>query len=261
MLRLAPALLLFLTACTSTPDDYYASIPPHVFSGIGSNSQSLKAHLHALIDDHDALSYRELWDALAYTDADPDNPGNVIAFYTGWSLPADDHGNGASQWNREHVWAKSRGDFGTRPPAGTDLHFIRPTDVSVNGARGNLAFDDGGEFYIDGDGPTGCRRDSDSWEPRDEVKGDVARMLFYAVVRYEGAELDLELTDDTQGRGDKSPLHGILSTLLEWHLADPVDDAERWRHERVFEFQGNRNPFIDRPNLVYMIWGLPDSLR
>lgn len=215
---------------------------------------ALKAALHVSIREHRVFSYRQLWEALAYTDEDPDRPGYVVLLYTGWSRHADDHGNGQSQWNREHVWAKSRGDFGTRPGPGTDLHLVRPTDVSMNGARSNLAFDDGGELFVDGDGPTLCRRDRDSWEPRDEVKGDVARMLFYTAVRYE-TDPDLELTESVFGRNDKQPVHGVRSTLLRWHRLDPPDDAERRRNDRIEELQGNRNPFIDRPELVELLWG------
>lgn len=215
---------------------------------------ALRSELHESIRVHAVLSYRKLWEALAYTDEDPDRPGYVVLLYTGWSRHAEDHGNGQSQWNREHVWAKSRGDFGTRPGAGTDLHLVRPADVSMNGARSNLAFDDGGELFIDGDGPTQCRRDRDSWEPRDEVKGDVARMLFYTAVRYED-DPDLELTEFVYGRNDKQPVHGVLSTLIRWHRLDPPDDDERRRNDRIEEVQGNRNPFIDRPELAELLWG------
>jgi endonuclease I len=136
---------------------------------------------------------------------------------------------------------------------GTDLHLVRAADNSMNRRRGNLAFDDGGEIVIDGDGSTTCRRDDDSWEPRDAVKGDIARMLFYAAIRYE-RDPDLELTEEARGRRDKAPLHGVRSALLEWHMLDPVDAAERFRHERIVERQGNRNPFIDRPGLVLILW-------
>ncbi|MGB0768158.1 MAG: endonuclease I family protein, partial [Phycisphaeraceae bacterium] len=222
---------LVLAGCDPTPDvatiDYYASIDPQARGDV------LKAQLHDLIDDHEPLNYRELWDALAITDADPDIPGHVVLFYTGWSRSVELRGNDPSGWNREHVWSKSRGDFGTRQGAGTDLHAIRPTDVTVNTARGNKAFDIGGEPYVDGDGPTGCRSDADSWEPRPEVRGDVARAIFYMVVRYEDFELDLELTDDARAQSDKAPLHGVASTLLLWHEQDPPDDSERLRNDRV----------------------------
>lgn len=227
---------------------YYADIAPN------ATGDELKAQLHRLIDDHEQLNYRALWSALAITDADPDTPGNVLLLYTGWSLPAEAHGNDASGWNREHIWSKSRGDFGTRQGAGTDLHAIRPAEVTVNTARGNKSFDDGGDLYIDKDGPSRCRRDDNSWEPRDEVKGDVARALFYMAVRYEDRELDLELTEAPRSQQDKQPLHGVASTLFRWHQQDPPDDAERARNDRVQSIQGNRNPFIDEPDWAHALW-------
>ena len=150
--------------------------------------------------------------------------------------------------------------FGTTQPAGTDLHHIRPADVSVNSRRGHLDFDNGGEIYQDNDGLTECRYDGDSWEPRKAVKGDVARIIFYMAVRYEGQDgnvPDLKVTDiimvDT-----KQGFHGKLSTLLKWHKEDPVDYFERRRNERVYELQKNRNPFIDHPEFVDEIWGDSD---
>ena len=94
------------------------------------------------------------------------------------------------------------------------------------------------------------------FEPRDEVKGDVARMLFYMAVRYEGYDeyLDLELNENILDRSDISPFHGKLSLLLEWNLLDPVDDFERQRNEVIFGYQGNRNPFIDYPEFANMIF-------
>ena len=73
---------------------------------------------------------------------------------------------------------------------------------------------------------------------------------FYAAVRYEDAALDIELIDHAPDRGDKRPLHGVLQALLEWHEADPPDDLERRRNDRVHELQGNRNPFVDHPEWV-----------
>lgn len=229
--------------------DYYDAIDT------SADAEVLREQLHDLIALRTSLDYRELWDALAYTDADPQHAGQVVLFYTGWSRGAEAHGGQPSEWNREHIWAKSRGGFGNAPPAGTDLHHIRPTDVSVNQARANLAFDVGGVLYTDADGVTECRYDDDSWEPRDAVKGDVARMLFYMVVCYESAELDMELVEAALPQDDRRPIHGVLSTLLAWHDADPPDDFERRRNARVFELQGNRNPFIDHPEWVGVIWG------
>ena len=212
----------------------------------------LKASLHNIIKGHTEYSYGDLWDILSDTDEDPNNPNNVILIYTGWSYPKSNHGGNPDQWNREHVWAKSHGDFGTNPPAGTDVHHIRPCDVSVNSKRGNLDFDNGGTEYVDPDGDTGCHYDSDSWEPRDEDKGDVARMMYYMVVRYEGEEgYDLELVDYTPSTTGNDPVFGKQSTLYQWHWMDSVDNWERRRNDRIYNnWQHNRNPFIDHPEFA-----------
>ncbi len=240
------AMLLLLSA--DPPAGYYNGTE-------GLLGDQLKTALHNIINDHVEYSYNALRDyILPYTDQDISNPDNVILIYTGWSRPIDEFGGGISEWNREHVWARSHGGFDTVPPCGTDAHHIRPSDVSVNSRRGNLDFDDGGNIYIDGDGDSGCYYDSDSWEPSDGVKGDVARMIFYMAVRYEGdsGEPDLEMVDEVNT--SPAPEHGKMSTLLNWHFLDPPDVWEMRRNDRIFEYQENRNPFIDRPEFVSRIW-------
>ncbi|MCK4655179.1 MAG: endonuclease [Candidatus Cloacimonetes bacterium] len=236
-----------------------SDIPPGYYDGTeGLTGDSLKTALSSIISGHIEFSYDALRDyILPDTDEDPNNPDNVILIYTGWSRAKDDFGGNPSDWNREHVWAKSHGDFGNIPPAGTDAHHIRPCDVTVNSARGNLDFDNGGTEYIDGDGPTGCFHDEDSWEPREEVKGDVARMIFYMEVRYEGEEdePDLEMVDYIPSSPNGEPYHALKSTLLEWHQQDSVDDWEILRNDKVYYYQENRNPFIDHPEFVGLIWG------
>lgn len=187
--------------------------------------------MHNIIDDHTEISYSSVWTALRETDEDPNNSNNVILLYTGRSQSKFTNGGNVNDWNREHVWAKSHGDFGTSMGAGTDLHHLRPTDVSVNGTRSNLDFDNGGNEHSEA---SGNYYDSDSWEPRDSVKGDVARMLFYMAVRYEGdsGELDLELNNKVNN--GTAPYHGKLSVLLQWHKQDPVDNFERNRNEIIY---------------------------
>ena len=114
-----------------------------------------------------AISYDQVWNALKDTDQDPNNANNVILLYSGRSQSKTTNGGGANDWNREHVWAKSHGDFGTATGPGTDVHHLRPEDVSVNSARGNKDFDTGGSPV--GEAP-GCLTDSDSFEPRAAVK-------------------------------------------------------------------------------------------
>jgi endonuclease I len=248
------AFLLFVNFLSAQiPDGYYDGTE-------GLIGEDLKATLHEIIDDHIEFPYTsggtDTWDILKETDRDPDNPDNVILFYTGWSVDGEQEYNSGNGWSREHVWAKSHGDFGTAIGPGTDVHHLRPCDISVNSARGNKDFDNGGSEYIDGDGPTGCFSDADSWEARDEVKGDVARMIFYMAVRYEGdnGEIDLEMVDYVNSAPD--PYHGKFSTLMEWNLFDPVDEFEQNRNDIIYEdYQGNRNPFIDHPEFASNIWG------
>ncbi|WDV46417.1 endonuclease [Clostridiaceae bacterium M8S5] len=229
---------------SSSYNDYYADAS-------GKTGLSLKATLNDIIDNHKELSYSDVWQALRDTDEDPNNSSNVILLYTGKSTSKYNNGGDVDNWNREHVWAKSHGDFGTRMGAGTDLHHIRPADVSVNSSRGNKNFDK--SLYRHHEA-TDCFHDSDSFEPRDEVKGDVARMIFYMATRYEGkhGEVDLEVVNYINN--SKTPYHGILSTLLKWHKDDPVSEFERVRNDKIYKYQGNRNPFIDHPEWVEAIW-------
>ncbi len=253
-IRLIFIILLFKVALYAYPPDGYYD------SAEGLSGEALKSALHEIIDDHIEFPYTssgtDVWDILKESDQDPNNPDNVILFYTGWSVNGDMEYDNGSGWNREHVWAKSHGDFGTSMGPGTDAHQLRPSDISVNSARGNKDFDEGGSEYIDGDGATGCYSDSDSWEPRDEVKGDAARIIFYMATRYEGdsGELDLEVNDNVNN--SPLPFHGRLSALYQWNLDDPPSDFEMHRNDVIYEdFQGNRNPFIDHPEYVTYIWG------
>ena len=216
----------------------------------GLQGAALKAELHEIIDGHQQLSYSGVWDALKVTDEDPNNPNNVLLLYSGESRSKLLNGGDVGDWNREHTWAKSHGDFGTTMGAGTDIHHLRPTDVQVNGLRGNLDFDFGGSTVS---GCDGCLRTSTSWEPPDRVKGDVARMVFYMAVRYEpGDPVDLELNN--QLNNGSAPYHGKLSVLLQWHAQDPVSVWEQQRNEKIEAIQGNRNPFIDHPEWAESIW-------
>jgi len=212
----------------------------------------LKAALHNIIDDHTELSYSYLWDALSESDEDPDNSDNVILLYTGWSYDKTKNGGLVDEWNHEHVWAKSHGGFDNDPPAGTDMHHIRPTSVTVNSRRGSLDFDNGGTLYVDQNGPTGCYVTSTTWEPRPAVKGDVARMMYYMTVRYEGDEgYDLELVESVPSTTTGQPVFGKGSRLFEWHWKDSVDAWEENRNNIIYNnYQGNRNPFIDHPEFA-----------
>jgi len=256
---------LILILLLLSPSFSFAQIPAHYYNSVSNQiGQELKSTLHQIIKGHKEFPYSskstDVWDILKISDQDPNDSACVIGFYSGFSMDANTEYNNGQGWNREHVWAKSRGDFGTKKGAGTDLHHLRAADISTNSARNNRNFDNGGEQYIDVSGFYNGQTNSfknDSiwcWEARDEVKGDVARMMFYMVVRYEESELDLELTDSLFNRSSKAPLHSKLSVLLEWHKVDPVDSLERVRNNIIYSYQNNRNPFIDHPEWVELIW-------
>ncbi|GAQ82091.1 hypothetical protein KFL_001000130 [Klebsormidium nitens] len=232
----------------------------------GLKGQALKTKLHDIVaKDARSFSYAQVWDALYILDAaDTANPTaspDVIDIYSKRTFPKLAKGL-PTGWNREHLWPRSYGlPDGT--PQFTDLHNLRPADTNVNSSRGNKAF---GECSRETDAtcliPANREAGSDTaanreiWTPPGEVRGDIARALFYMAVRYEGetpGSKDLELSDEPSiERGQM----GRLSTLLKWHAADPPSASERLRNDRVCTmYQKNRNPFVDRPELVAAIWG------
>lgn len=254
---LIAACLFLVLAHGQIPAGYYDAAQ-------GLSRNELKAALYNIIKGHTEYPYTDsgtdVWDILKETDKDTANPDNVILLYTGWSINAAQEYNGGSGWSREHVWAKSRGDFGTALGPGTDVHHLRPCDISVNSARNNRWFDNCSEPYYDGGILTGSYTSSTYWvwQPRNVVKGDVARMIFYMATRYEGenGEPDLVVIDTIPSDNyTNAPIHAKLSALLEWHKEDTVDAFERNRNEVIYSYQGNRNPFIDHPEYVDSIWG------
>lgn len=224
----------------------------------GKTGAALKAQLNSVLRGHLRLTYAQVWDALKYTDEDPANTNNVILLYAGRSQAKTFTASSSTSqdaWNREHVWAKSHGFPNESQYAHTDIHHLRPADVSINSTRGNKDFDNGGTALAES--PSN-KTDADSFEPRDAVKGDVARMMFYMDVRYEGGDdsgtPDLSIPN-VAPTGSSAPQMGKLCTLVAWHRADPVDAFETRRNQRIYEIQQNRNPFIDNPQWVEAIYG------
>lgn len=218
----------------------------------GLSGDELKTALHEVIDDHLQFSYFAAKTIFKFSDVDPDNPNNVILVYTGRSEPNNNYGTGGNFINREHVWAKSHGSFADIPPMYNDVHNLKPADASVNSSRGYKDFDNGGEQHPEA---TECYYTTYTWEARDAVKGDIARIIFYMDTRYEGGNGESNLTVVDEVNTFPLPEHGKLSTLLEWNAMDPPDEFERNRNNVIFSWQKNRNPFIDNPEYADLIWG------
>ncbi len=140
--------------------------------------------------------------------------------------------------NAEHTWPQSK--FTTKYPREmqkTDVHILFATDKISNVQRSNLEFADVDVVEYDtckaSRKGSAMRNRNTYFEPPDYHKGNVARAIFYFAVRYKMK------VDPIQEKN-----------LRDWHQLDPVDNAERARHERIFEFQKDRNPFIDNPEWV-----------
>ena len=262
------------TALADPPAGYYAT-------ATGLTGAPLAAELHEIIDDHLRLPYTssstDTWDVLAIANANPAAPGQILTVYRNASVIDDDHSQ-ATGFNREHTWPSSYGftDDGPCNSAYTDLHHLMPADWDYNTARGNRVYDfctgSCDLWPVDGFPATPNRGtgfgNSGSWEVWPGRRGDVARALFYLSVRYDGdthaitgcSEPDLILTNNralivSNTSSNYSPAYmGELSTLIQWHLSDPVDDFERNRNDVIFGFQGNRNPFVDHPEWVCMVF-------
>ncbi len=246
-----------------------------------SSATALRSSLHGIIDDHTKVSYSGIWAVIAQAEQDPMNSSRVLEIYKNASYAKETGGN--NFYNREHSWPKSLGfpnDGSTNLPY-SDGHHLFASDITYNSARGNkyfancstgcteyatqLNFNQGGGS---GSYPGNSNwTNSTVWQTWSKRKGDVARAMFYMDVRYEGgnhggtgnAEPDLRLTDTasliTQSNGNATVAYmGLLSVILQWHIDDPVDDREVLRNQFVFNAQGNRNPFIDRPEWVRCIY-------
>ncbi len=227
----------------------------------GLDGDELHEKLYEIVRNHTVVSYYSVWDHLRHVDEDPANSDNVMLFYMQRShSEGDTCGDGndctSESWNREHVWPKSHGDFGTTMSkvAGTDLHALRPVDNTVNSARSDKDF---GEAEDDHSECTECDASAQAWEPADVTKGDAARTVFYMDVRYNGfgEEPSLTMVNNWTEPSEDEGFLGKICTLYSWHYQDPVSDYEVERNNRVYEVQGNRNPFVDDEGFVEGIWG------
>ena len=226
----------------------------------GLSGEALRAELHNIIKDHQSFSYTTTKTILREADEDYNNPDNIILVYTGNSIDKFDFASNFEPdfWNREHVWPKSHGDFDAgdpfEVPAYTDAHNLKPVDHSMNTLRGEKDFENGGDVVYNGSSLTDCFSTNSTFEPRNEVKGDIARMIFYMDLRYEGGSGEPNLVVVEGLTTYPNPQIGSLSTLLEWHEQDPPDAFEKRRNDVIFKWQGNRNPFIDYPEFVNYLY-------
>ena len=170
--------------------------------------------------------------------------------------------------NREHIWCKSNASF-YELGGGCDLHHLRPSIGEVNQAKNYYTFGNVKGVYADakatkvGNSEVCWQSDKqEMFEVKDDVKGDVARILLYVYCRWGQpnlysnvvqSKLPLMDEDDTKNNGHRVVEN--LDTLLSWMELDPVDEWEMGRNDQCENAQGNRNVFIDYPELAWLMFG------
>ncbi|HPH27989.1 MAG TPA: endonuclease [Pseudomonadota bacterium] len=220
-------------------------------AALGKMGQELLKALSTCVRGQTALSYAAARDSMFLMYSDPANNNSVECFYTGRKAPqvTDRASANMNMFNTEHTWPQSLGAAGI---AQSDMHHLFPTDNTANGKRANYPF---GEVRTaswtgpdpDGHGPSklGTRMDGKTvFEPRDPVKGNIARALLYFYTRY---------SPEPQSGYSIVNFTVEEETLHKWHMQDPPDAAERAHNEGVYKLQRNRNPYIDHPEYVERI--------
>ena len=236
------------TALSSAALQYYTgSYTYDQLSGLSGSS--LRTKLRTLItSDRSTVGYDGLKTYMPYTDAYYANSSEIVLFYCNGT--ASGSWDSGKTWNREHMWPDSKGGSAMEG----DLHAMRPTDPNINSTRGNnpYGYASGGKTATsnekNGSIPGGTYA-SGVFEPYDYAKGDCARVVLYDyVVSSSMSSVDIVFED--------------VTTLLEWCALDPVDQFEMSRNDVGQEIMGCRNPFVDYPELAWILMGesVPSNL-
>jgi endonuclease I/chitodextrinase len=251
----------------------YAQIPAGYYSSAAGTGYTLKTNLYNIIKGHTDRGYDGLY--LTYQTSDRDyyyeNDGTVLDMYSenptgidpynySTSVSSDKCGNYSVEgdcYNREHIIPQSV--FNSNAPMVSDAHSITPTDGKVNGLRS--AFPHGivasaSKTTLNGSklGSSGVSGYSGTvFEPIDEFKGDIARMYFYFATRYQNTVSSYSF-DMFNNTSDQVFTTAFLNMLLTWHAQDPVNAREIARNNAIYTRQNNRNPYIDHPEYVQLIW-------
>jgi len=244
----------------------------------GLTGLALKTALYDIIKDHTTKTYGDIWDFISENTLDVyyENDGSILDMYSenpsssetyNYTAIIDQCGNFSGEgscYNREHSFPKSWFDDAT--PMYTDIHHIFATDGYVNGRRSNYPYGEVGTstFVSDNGSKLGSATSSLGYtgtvfEPIDEFKGDFARAYFYMATRYQDVISTWESNSDNadavlDGTSDYVYEEWVIDMLKTWNENDPVSQKELDRNEAAYQFQGNRNPFIDHPEYVNEIW-------
>ena len=250
----------------------FAQIPANYYSAAqNKKGYALRVSLYNIIKNHTVISYSGLWTAYQQTDLKQngkiwdmysDRPGQNPPYeYTYSSDQCGSYGSEGDCYNREHTVPQSW--FNEASPMVSDLMQVVPTDGYVNGRRSNYPYGDvaSASYTSQNGSKLGTSAVSGYtgtvFEPIDEYKGDFARIYFYMSVCY--MDKNLSATSESMfNQGSLKPW--ALTLLIQWSNQDPVSQKEINRNNAAYQLQGNRNPFVDYPELVGKIYG-SDSIN
>jgi len=248
----------------------FADIPTGYYNNATGSGYTLKTQLHNIIKTgHTAQGYGDLYDAYVLGDTDPEdgyvwdmyseNPDGADPYnYEHYNNNCGTYSTEGDCLNREHLFPQ--GIFNEASPMKTDYHHVVPSDGKVNGMRSSYPFGEVGSASwtsLNGSKKGSCSYlgyTGTVFEPIDEFKGDIARCMLYFATRYEDKVASWSHTM-LNGTSDQVYADWFISMLVDWHIQDPVDAKDNMRNEAGYDFQGNRNPFIDHPEYVTQIWG------
>ena len=203
--------------------------------------------LRSRVINHTSLGYKAGREVM-FGKADNVND-SVECIYTGKKLKtAGIPPNG--EFNTEHSWPQSLGS--SSEPNKSDIYHLYPTNPNANSMRANYPFGVVAKVWKDATGGSrlGFTAKGDTvFEPRDASKGNIARGIFYYVVRY-GNLFNYY----------KTP-YAMDTDLRAWNVADPPDAQEKKRGDTIAAYQGKRNPFIDVPQFVERLEFVPVQRR
>jgi endonuclease I len=281
MKKLYTFIAIFITATV------VAQVPSGYYNTATGSGYALKTQLRKIIDDNndgipseriaEDRGYPGLYVTFVLSDKDfyyenngtlldmySERPNGTDAYEFTYGVNQDDGSGGTAEgqkYNREHIVPQAV--FGGADPMKNDAHFVVPADKYMNAQRGDLPF--GRVLNANFTGSNGTKRGNNNnsgysagytstvYEPIDAFKGDVARMYFYFVTRYE-TSLNGWSFDMFDGSNNKAFNQTFLNILYQWHIQDPVSQRELDRNNAIYNRQNNRNPFIDNPSYVLNIW-------
>ena len=255
-------LMCFVGTWAGVPYEYYVSVN-------GKKKAELKSAFYSVINPHTRIGYSGLWAAYEKVDylenTNAKGQHQVMDYYSDEVYYFEGNGAAVGGMNKGHVAPQSWWGGGTSIAVGNDLIQVIPSDSRANNAKGNypLGVVKGSASYPSNPSlntrmKTGKNANGELvFEPCDEYKGDFARIYFYVATCYPDVNWENRNDVNVSFKKEDYPTlkSDILPMLLQWSRQDPVCEWEIIRNERAYGVQGNRNPFVDFPNLAEYIWG------